>query len=196
MRKTGETELSLLWKSPLLYVPFELPGLCRGLPVNILFWSVGTLSRERGLSATLKLERTGYLHGSPSGCHLLWESQPPQSTEIHMLWCVFHGPAWGSQQFPKGVLQSLCFLHCCRDSVARLLPMPGHTTPPIPSEGRGTSYLHMPATLLLRRIFTRFNSWVGKPGRTSSCHKLFYQLLKCILFCILGKSWSLLTGSK
>ena len=97
-------------------------------------------------------------------------------------------PVRGSQHFPKGVLQSLCFLHCCRDSVARLLPMPGHTTPPIPSEGRGTSYLHMPATLLPRGIFTKFNRWDGKPGRTSSCHKLSYQLLKTILCCILGKS--------
>ena len=98
---------------------------------------MGTLSRERGRAATLKLERTGYLHGSPSGCHLLWESQPPQSTEIHMLRCVFPGPTRGSQHFPKGVLQSLSFLHCCRGSVARFQPMPGHTTPPIPSEGRG-----------------------------------------------------------
>ena len=47
------------------------------------------------------------------------------------------GPARGSQHFPKGVLQSLSFLHCCRGSVARFQPMPGHTTPPIPSEGRG-----------------------------------------------------------
>ena len=46
-------------------------------------------------------------------------------------------PVRGSQHFPKGVLQSLCFLHCCRGSLARLLPMPGHTMPPIPSEGRG-----------------------------------------------------------
>ena len=98
---------------------------------------MGILSRKRGHTATLKLERTGYLHGSPSLCHLLWESQPPQSTEIHLLRCVFPGPVRGSQQFPKGVLQSLCFLHCCRGSVARFQPMPGHTTPPIPSEGRG-----------------------------------------------------------
>jgi hypothetical protein len=42
-----------------------------------------------------------------------------------------------TQQFPKGVLQSLCFLHSGRGSVARFQPMPGHTTPPISSEGRG-----------------------------------------------------------
>ena len=75
--------------------------------------------------------------GSPSCCHLLWESQPPQNTEIHLQRCVFPEWAWGSQHFPKGVRQSLCFLHCCRGSVARVQPMPGHTTPPIPSEGRG-----------------------------------------------------------
>ena len=32
-------------------------------------------------------------------------------------------PVRGSQHFPKGVLQSLSFLHCCRGSVARLQPM-------------------------------------------------------------------------
>ena len=63
-------------------------------------------------------------------------------------------------------------------------------TPRLQSQVRGgeSSYLHMPATLLPRGIFTKFNLWDGKPGRTSSCHKLFYQLLKCILCCILGKS--------
>jgi hypothetical protein len=74
--------------------------------------------------------------------------------------------------------------------------MPGHTMPPNSMRGRDSSYLLMPATLLPRGIFTKFHRWAGKPGRISSCHKLFYQLLKCILCCILGKSRSLLMGSK
>ena len=145
MRKTGETETETL--SGELHTTlsgqvhttkqhFDRPLLYQVLPVNIIFSPVGTLGRER-VTQLLSNERIGYLQGLPSFCHLLWDSQTPQSTEIHMLRCVFPGPTRGSQHFPKGVLQSLSFLHCCRGSVARFQPMPGHTTPPIPSEGRG-----------------------------------------------------------
>lgn len=150
---------------------------------------MGTLSRERGRAATQKLERAGYLQGSPSCCHLPWESQPPQSTEIHMLSRVFPALARGSQHFPKGVLQSQCFLHHCGGSLARVQPMPDHTTPPIPSEGRGKQLSsHACYSAPRGAFFSKFKPWAGKPARTSSGHKVFYQLLKGILSCILGKS--------
>lgn len=103
---------------------------------------VGTPSRERGRAATFQLQRTGYLQGLSSCCHLLWDSQPPQSTGSHMLRCVFPRLASCSQQVPKGILQSLCSLQCCQGSVGRVHLMPVHTTPPITREGRGKQPSH------------------------------------------------------
>ena len=71
---------------------FDRPLLYQVLPVNIIFSPVGTLGRER-VTQLLSKERIGYLQGLPSCCHLLWDSQTPQSTEIHMLRCVYPGPA-------------------------------------------------------------------------------------------------------
>jgi hypothetical protein len=101
MRKTGETETETL--SGQLHTTlsgqvhntrqhFDRPLLYQVLPVNIIFSPVGTLGRER-VTQLLSNERIGYLQGLPSCCHLLWDSQTPQSTEIHMLRCVYPGPA-------------------------------------------------------------------------------------------------------
>lgn len=110
----------------------------------------------------------------PSCCHLPRESQPPQSTvSLHMLRCLFPGLAWCSQGFPKGVLQSLSFLHRYPSSVGRVQPLPVHTPPPTTREGRGKqlSRAHCSAPPLPRGVFTNFIG--GKTSKRSISPQAF-----------------------
>lgn len=147
------------------------PRLCpcdASSPRQHPFRLVGTPSRERGRAATFKLERTGYLQGLPSCCHLLWDSQPPQSMVSHMLRCLFPGLASCSQ---GNMSLKASSNHCASCTVAKAQWADFtfcQSTPRLQSRGSGgeSRYHPMPATLL-PRPFSQISK-AGKHPRTHS----------------------------